>query len=147
MFFEKPLIYLITEGQTTPENFRQNSVQILDLIETAAKNKISLVQIREKNLPARLVFELAAEAVKITRRTKTKILINDRADIALAAEADGVHLTSQSLSAQTVRRSFSRDFIIGVSTHTIEEAEIARKQGADFITFSPVFASPGKGIP
>jgi thiamine-phosphate pyrophosphorylase len=75
------------------------------------------------------------------------LLVNDRADIALAANADGVHLTSLSLSAETIRRSFPKDFIVGVSAHKIEEAEIAKKQNADFVTFSPVFSSPGKSEP
>ncbi len=145
MFFEKPLTYLITEGQTAPKNFPTKSVQILNLIEIAVENKVSLLQIREKNLPARLVFELAVKAVNIARGTETKILINDRADIALAANAAGVHLTSKSLSAQLIRKVFPTEFLIGVSTHAIEEAEIAAKQGADFITFSSIFATPGKG--
>ncbi len=146
-FERKPLIYLITEGKTTSRNFPEESARILNLIKIAAQEKISLVQIREKNLPAKLVFELATEAVKIARATETKILVNDRADIALAANADGVHLTSRSLSARTIRQNFPAKFIVGVSTHAIAEAEKARKQGADFVTFSPIFATPEKVAP
>lgn len=75
------------------------------------------------------------------------MLVNDRADTALAANADGVHLTEKSISAETIRRDFPANFIIGVSTHSIETAEKAKKQGADFVTFSPIFASPGKAEP
>ena len=146
MFSEKPLIYLITDGQLSAENFPEKSAQIVDLIQTAAQNEISLIQIREKKLPARLVFELVEKVVKITRGTKTKILVNDRADLAVAARADGVHLTSQSLPTQVIRKTFSVDFIVGVSAHSIEEAEAAKNQGADFVTFSPIFASPGKAF-
>ncbi len=148
MFFDSvdnPLIYLITDGGTTAENFAEKKNRILELITISAENKVSLIQIREKKLPARLVFELAREAAKITRKTRTKILVNDRADIALAAEADGVHLTSHSLSANIIRQNFPKDFIIGVSTHTIEIAETAKQNGADFITFSPIFETPNKG--
>ena len=141
------LIYLITEGEATAENFAEKKAEILKLIKNAVEAKISLIQIREKRLAARLVFELAAEAVKLTRNTETKILINDRADIALAVNADGVHLTSHSLSADVIRRNFPDNFIIGVSTHTIEEAELVKNQGADFATFSPIFDSPDKGNP
>ena len=143
----KPLIYLITGGEATTENFAEKKPEILELIKHAVQAKISLIQIREKCLSARLVFELAAEAVKLTQNSETKILINDRADIALAANADGVHLTSRSLSADIIRCNFPADFIIGVSTHTIESAELAKKKGADFATFSPVFDSPNKGNP
>ncbi len=141
----KPLIYLITDGKAIAENFADKKAEILKLIKNAVQAKISLIQIREKKLSARLVFELAAEAVKLRRNTETKILINDRADIALAANADGVHLTSHSLTAEIIRQTFPQNFIIGVSTHTIEEAELAKNQGADFATFSPIFDSPGKG--
>lgn len=144
LFNRKPFIYLITEGKATRENFLAEKKKILDLVRIAAESKISLVQIREKNLPPRLVFELAAAAAQITRQTDTKILVNERADIAFAAGADGVHLTARSLSAEIIRRSFPPDFIIGASVHTFEEAETARRQAADFATFSPIFSTPEK---
>lgn len=141
------LIYLITEGEATSENFPAKSAEILRIIRAAVETKISFIQIREKNLPARLIFELTEKAVEITRRSPTKLLVNDRADIALAAKADGVHLTSLSLSAETIRQNFPKDFIVGVSAHSIEKAESARRAGADFVTFSPIFATPNKGEP
>jgi thiamine-phosphate pyrophosphorylase len=141
------LIYLITKGEADAENFPEKSAEILRLVEAAARAEISFIQIREKRLPARLVFELTEKAAKITRRFQTKLLVNDRADIAFAAGADGVHLTSLSLSAETIRRNFPKDFIVGVSTHTTAEAESAERQGADFATFSPIFSTPGKGEP
>lgn len=142
-----PLIYLITDGEITAQNFSRRKSQTLELIRVAVQNNVSLIQIREKKLSARLVFELVCEASEVTRNTDTKLLVNDRADIALAANADGVHLTSNSLSCHTIRQNFYEDFIIGVSTHTIEEAEKAEKQGADFVTFSPIFSTPNKGEP
>jgi len=147
LFHNKPQIYLITDGTTNAKDFTEKKLQILKLIKTAVEAKISLIQIREKQLAARLVFEIVSEAVNYTRCTDTKILVNDRADIALAANADGVHLTRTSLSAATIRRLFPRNFIIGVSAHTVEEAEIAKRHGANFVTFSPIFSSPGKGEP
>lgn len=141
----EPLIYLITEGKATDENFAEIKSEIINLIKIAVRAKVSIIQIREKRLSARFVFELAREAAKITRLTKTKILINDRADIALAARADGVHLTTKSVSAAAIRRAFPLDFVIGVSARSAGEAETAKIQGANFATFSPVFHSPGKG--
>ncbi len=145
--FNKSFVYLITDGTATAQNITEKKLQILELIKTAVEAKISLIQIREKRLAARLVFEIVSEAASFKRGTDTKILVNDRADIALAANADGVHLTSTSLSAATIRRSFPRNFIIGVSAHTLEEAEIAKRHGANFVSFSPIFSSPGKGEP
>ena len=141
---EKPFIYLITEGKAAPDDFFRAKSEILKFVKLAVDAKIFFVQIREKQLPARMVYELAAEAARIAQNSKTKILVNDRADIALAALADGVHLTARSLSAAVIRRSFPPDFIVGVSTHTFEEAENARRQAADFITFSPIFPTPEK---
>jgi len=140
----EPLIYLITDGETTPENFREKSVEMLKLIEKAVEANISLIQIREKRLFAKQVFELTAKAAQITKNSKTKLLVNDRADIALAADADGVHLTANSLSAEIIRANFPRDFIIGVSAHSLAEVEKAKQQGANFATFSPIFATASK---
>ena len=143
----QPLIYLITDGEMTAQNFAEKSAETLNLITKAIEAKISLIQIREKQLSAKLVFELALQAAKITKNSDTKLLINDRADIALAANADGVHLTANSLSAEIIRANFPKDFIIGVSTHSLEKANEAKENGADFATFSPIFYSPNKGKP
>jgi thiamine-phosphate pyrophosphorylase len=142
-----PIIYLITNGKTTTLNFAENKNSILELIKIAVQTKVSLIQIREKRLPARRVFELVSEAGKITKNSEAKLLVNDRSDIALAAGADGVHLASSSLSSAVIRRNFPKNFIVGVSAHTIEEAEEAKLQGADFVTYSPIFYAPEKGEP
>ena len=143
----RPTIYLITDGEITAENYAKKSLETLGLITKAIEAKISLIQIREKQLSAKLVFELALQAAKITKNSNTKLLINDRADIALAANADGVHLTANSLSAKIIRANFPKNFIIGVSAHTLEKANEAKENGADFATFSPIFYSPNKGKP
>lgn len=143
----KPLIYLITKGETSDQNFTEKKRQILDLVKIAVETNVSLIQIREKQLSARLVFELVSETAQLTRNTTTKLLVNDRADIASAAGADGVHLTSRSLSADVIRQNFPAHFIVSVSSHSIKAVENARRQAADFAVFSPVFASPGKGAP
>lgn len=144
-FFEQePLIYLITDGETTAENFNEKSLQTLEIIEKAVEVEIPLIQIREKKLSAKLVYELVSKASKITKNSKTKLLVNDRADIALAAEADGVHLPANSFSAKNIRATFPPDFIIGVSAHNFEEVEKAKLSKADFATFSPIFATASK---
>lgn len=145
--FEKPLIYLITEGGATDRNFTERQAQILNLVKIAVETKVSLIQIREKKLSALNLFRLARESARIAANSDTKILVNDRADIALAAKADGVHLSANSLSAEVVRAHFPKNFIIGASAHTIAKAAQAKAQGADFATFSPIFATPNKGEP
>lgn len=150
MLIEKPLIYLITNGNLTEANFASESQKTLQTIRTAAENKIDLVQIREKNLPAKLVFELAAKACQITKGSKTRLLVNDRFDIAIAAGADGVHLSSTSLPINKVRQLIPGDHILGVSAHSLYEAKRAKESGANFAVFGPVFetiSKPGIGNP
>ncbi|HQU85360.1 MAG TPA: thiamine phosphate synthase [Pyrinomonadaceae bacterium] len=141
------LIYLITKGETNAENFAEKQGEILEIIKRAVEAEISLIQIREKQLSAKLLYELAKNAAQITKDSNTKLLINDRADVAFAADADGVHLTEKSLSAETIRANFPKDFIIGVSVHTLGKALEVKANGADFVTFSPIFHSPNKGEP
>jgi thiamine-phosphate diphosphorylase len=143
---EIPIIYLITKGEATAENFSEKKKDILEIISAAAEGGISFIQIREKRLPAKQLFELASEAVKITSDSNTRILINDRADIAAACGARGVHLRADSISAKAVRRAFP-DLLIGVSVHSREKAAQARVDRADFVTLAPVFPTPGKGEP
>lgn len=143
-FAELPLVYLITDGAATNENFETNAARLLDLLHCAVAAGVSLVQIREKQLSARLLFELTVAARDITINSETRILVNDRADIALAARADGVHLAAASLPAATIRNNFPRDFIIGVSCHSRAEVENAPRENADFAVFSPIFATPSK---
>jgi len=93
--------------------------------------------------------ELVRFAVAETRSASTKVLVNDRLDVALAAGAAGVHLGENSLSVETVtgwRHSAGRsDFRIGVSCHSLDSARAAERSGADYIFFGPVFATPSKG--
>lgn len=142
----RPILYLITSGTTTSQTSpdSEHFSRILLLIKAAVAANIPLIQIREKNLSARALCELTSRAATLTRGTNTKLLVNDRADIARAAGADGVHLTTQSLPANVIRRSFGEGFLIGVSTHSVEEALTARDQGADFVVFCPVFETESK---
>ncbi len=143
-----PLIYPVTSGettaQTTPDDPRFSN--ILRLVQAAVAAKVSLLQIREKSLPARVLYELTARAGEITRGSQTRLLINDRSDIARAASADGVHLTTRSLPAEVVRSIYGAEFLIGVSTHSLETAQAAAKAGADFVVFGPVFETESKRV-
>ena len=143
-----PITYLITSGETrgptTPSS--KEFARLLKLIQAAVAARISLVQIREKKLTAKVVYELALRAAAITRGSSTRLLINDRADIASVAGADGVHLTTRSIEAGVIRENFGDDFLIGVSTHSLAAARQARADGADFLVFGPVFETASKQI-
>jgi thiamine-phosphate pyrophosphorylase len=143
---QQPTLYLITSGATTPqtEPHSPEFKHLLSLVRAATQAGIHLIQLREKLLRARVLYQLAAQAAELTRGSGTRLLINDRADIARAANCDGVHLATHSIEAGTVRRAFGPDFIIGVSTHSIEEARAARVARADFAVFGPIFPTPSK---
>lgn len=113
-------------------------------VSAAVAAGIQLIQLREKRLTARVLFELTARVAAITRGTATRVLVNDRADVAAAAGADGVHLTRGSLEPGTIRQHFGEDFLIGVSTHSLAEATAARHGRADFAVFGPVFETSTK---
>jgi thiamine-phosphate pyrophosphorylase len=121
---------------------------LLEKIRNAAAAGIDWVQIREKNLETRALADLARLAVAASRGTRTKILVNDRMDIALATGAAGVHLGETSLPLETVaewRRSAGRaEFLIGASCHSLEAAQKVESAGADYIFFGPIFATPSK---
>jgi len=138
--FPGPIIYPITSGTTTP----QRTPEILRLVQAAVHAEVPLFQIREKSLPARALYDLTRSAAEITWGSKTRLLVNDRSDIARVAGADGVHLTTRSLPAQVVRDLYGPEFLIGVSAHSLREAEAARKAGADFVVFGPVFETESK---
>ena len=142
----KPIIYLVTSGATTPATTPESNdfARILTLVEATVAAQIPLLQLREKHLNARVLYELATRAAKITRDTSTRLLINDRSDIARAAGADGVHLTSGSLTADLIRDIYQSEFIIGVSTHSLEQAQAARNAGGDFVVLGPVFETESK---
>jgi len=142
----KPVSYLISSGQTTPATTSSGKdfQDILKLIEAAVAAKIDLIQVREKHLSTKVLYELVAGAAKITSSSATKLLVNDRADVAASAGADGVHLTTHSLAAAVVRQAFGSDFLIGVSTHSLDQVRAARDAQADFVVFGPVFQTPSK---
>jgi thiamine-phosphate pyrophosphorylase len=130
-------LYLITDRhQTLGRN-------LLTVLEEAIRGGVRAVQLREKDLSAKELYALAQEVRKLTEVNGVKLFINDRVDVALAVEADGVHLGQQGLPPQVVRRLIGNK-LMGVSTHNLQEAQRAQDSGADFITFGPLFFTPSK---
>ena len=142
----RPILYLITRGETveTTTPASQEFQDILTQVSAAVNAEVELIQLREKLLTARVLFELTERAADLTRGSSTRILVNDRADVAAGAGAHGVHLTTRSLSADVIRKNFGERFLIGVSTHSLTEATSARSQGASFAVFGPVFETSSK---
>lgn len=106
---------------------------------------VDWVQIREKDLPARSLLALAEAAARQARREgHTYVMVNDRLDVALAAQAHGVHLGRQSMPAELVRTLAPSEFVVGVSCHTLAESLAAQAGGADYILLGPIFATPSK---
>ena len=116
----------------------------IDTVRFALKGGIKTVQLREKGLATNELYSLACELRKITSDFKANLIVNDRVDIALAVEADGVHLGWQSLPFDIVRKLLGFEKLIGVSTHNRQEALQAQEYGADYITFGPIFDTPSK---
>jgi len=135
--FPVPTVYPITSGKSSIPD-------ILRLIHAAVDAEVPLFQIREKTLSARALYEVVVRAVSVTRDSKTRLIVNDRVDVARAAGADGVQLTARSVPASIVRRVCGPELLIGVSTHSREEAQAARDGGADFVLFGPVFETDSK---
>ena len=146
LLLPKPILYLITRGATAEATTSASKEfrWVLDQVSAAVAAGVQLIQLREKKLTARVLFDLTTRAAEITRGTSTRLLVNDRADIAAGAGADGVHLTTPSLESKIVRRTFGDGFLIGVSTHSLAEATSARDGGADFAVFGPIFPTPSK---
>ena len=125
------------------------AARLLEKISNAAAAGVDWVQIREKDLPARELLELARKAV--TAAAGAKVIVNDRLDVALAARAAGVHLGRESAPARDVVRwcragNAPPEFLVGISCHNTEEGRDAEIAGADYVFFGPVFETPSKKL-
>ena len=119
--------------------------RVVDLAGRAAAAGVHLVQVRERDLEARALHELVVRCVSAVKGTRTRILVNDRFDVALAAGAHGVHLPSAGVPARRIRVVAPPGFLIGRSVHGVEEATSAvRGGGLDFVVFGTVFPTASK---
>jgi thiamine-phosphate pyrophosphorylase len=132
-------LYLITDRKLVPEGSN-----LFAIVEQALAGGVRAVQLREKDLPADELFRYAVELRDLTARYGASLLINDRIDIALAVVADGVHLGEHSLPTSVARRLLGSEATIGRSTHRVEDIVQAAAEGADFVTFSPIYFTPSK---
>jgi thiamine-phosphate pyrophosphorylase len=115
-----------------------------DMVLKALRAGVRWVQYRDKDRTRREIYDESVRLRSITRDFDAALVVNDHPDIALAAEADGVHLGQDDLPLREARKIMGKDAIIGISTHTIEQAIIAQKDGADYIGFGPIFHTTTK---
>jgi len=131
-------VYLITDGSAPSGGDTVMSV------EKALMGGVRSVQLREKGLDAKRLLRLAKELRALTGGYGARLIINDRADVALLSGADGVHLGQSSIAPGDARKILGDKMLIGVSTHALNEAVCACEGGADFITIGPVYHTPSK---
>ncbi|MGR3318125.1 MAG: thiamine phosphate synthase [Candidatus Anammoxibacter sp.] len=117
---------------------------LIDTIRLAIKGGVDTVQLREKELASNELFKIASDIKKITTALNVSLIINDRPDIMLAVDADGIHIGKRSMPIKEVRKIIGHDKLIGYSTHDIQEARDALNNGADYISYSPVFETGSK---
>ncbi len=132
-------LYLISDRKLVPEG---NS--FLETIEQVLIGGVRALQLREKDLPPDELFACALTLRTLTDSYGASLLINDRIDVAMAVGADGVHLGEHSLPTSAARRILGNKAIIGRSTHRVEDIVQAAAEGADFVTFSPIYFTPSK---
>ena len=153
-----PILCYVTDRQALSKGDELNARKaVLDKIQEAAAAGVDWIQIREKDLSGKECAALTSAAIEraarplSSKQSPIRILVNDRLDVALSQAAGGVHLGENSLPVEKARelvdsRIPSKDFLIGVSCHSLEATTAAATGGANYIFFGPVFATPSKAV-
>jgi len=131
-------LYLVTDRRQT------GGRDLLGVVDLALQAGVRAVQLREKDLSTRDLYDLAGKLLPMTRAAGAVLLINDRVDVAMALSADGVHLTRRSLPPRETRGLLGPARLIGISCHSLAEVREAVDGGADFIVLGPIFETPSK---
>lgn len=154
-----PILCYVTDRQSLPLSGNQNAVDLLSKkIAAVVVAGADWIQIREKDLPGKACASLVREAKQYCSAStpaSTRIIVNDRLDVALAEQAGGVHLGENSIPAAAAKGLILRaeqdgklaaDFLLGASCHSVGAAQTAAADGADYVFFGPVFATPSKAV-
>lgn len=132
-------LYLVTNS----DKFASED-EFLDAVASALQGGVDILQLREKNMPAKKILELGKKLKQLCSEYGATFIVNDRIDIAAILDADGVHLGQDDLDVKSAREILGDKCIVGVSTHAPEQALKAVEDGADYIGVGPVFATPTK---
>lgn len=130
--------YLVTDSDILRDRDFYNS------IEEALKGGVTMLQLREKNASGKEFLEKAIKLRELTKKYNVKFIINDRVDIAMLCDADGVHVGQSDIPANKVREIIGEDKIVGVSARTVEEALTAKENGADYLGVGAMFTTRTK---
>ena len=131
-------LYLVTDRKQTAGR------DLFWVLEQALDGGVKGIQLREKDLGGGELFHLAERIKALCDAHHASLLINDRVDVAMAVDADGVHLGGASIPVRTARKLMGDNKLIGVSTHSLKEAEESEQAGADFLAFGPVYFTSSK---
>ena len=131
-------LYLVTDSEILKDR------DFYKCIEDAIKSGVTMVQLREKNADGKEFLEKAIKLRKLTNKYNTTFVINDRIDIAILVDADGVHIGQSDIDAVSARKLLGDNKIIGVSARNIEEAKIAKENGADYLGIGAMFSTSTK---
>lgn len=137
MIHPLPKVYPITD-------ITLSGLSHAEQVERLAEGGATFIQLREKNLSPSKFFAEAMAAVERARQRSIRVIINDRADIAVATRADGVHLGQDDLPPEAARRILGNDAIVGYSTHSLEQAQRALSLPIDYLAIGPIFATTSK---
>lgn len=131
-------LYLVTDSTDKDER------EFLSALEAAIQGGVSFVQIREKTKTTREYMDLVTKALAITRKHGVPLIVDDRVDIALATDADGVHLGQDDMPVAIARRILGSGKIIGATTKTVDQALLAYKEGADYLGVGAIYPTTTK---
>jgi thiamine-phosphate pyrophosphorylase len=141
----RPVICMITDGRTGGAAAAAAAEAVVESVAAAARGGVDLIQVRERTLEDGALVTLVGRCVEAVRGTRTRVLVNDRPDVAVAARAHGVHLRGDSYDAARVRAIVPPAFLIGRSVHTAEDAVRAGQAGTvDYLMFGSVFETASK---
>jgi thiamine-phosphate pyrophosphorylase len=126
------------------DRHRTHGRSLPSVLQQAVEAGLPAVQLRERDLPTSELLRLAQQIRAITSQPAVSLIINDRVDLMLALNLDGVHLRANSLPVAVVRRMAGADRLIGLSTHSLAEVRQANRDGADYVVFGPIFDTPSK---
>jgi thiamine-phosphate pyrophosphorylase len=135
-----PKLYAITDRSLSNSTHEE-------IVRALLAGGARLIQLRDKEAGAKELLDAARACLALTRPAGARLIINDRADVALAADADGVHLGQEDLSVEEARDLLGPAKIVGVSTHSLEQAARALETSADYIAFGPIFTTTTKQNP